>query len=126
MHCSGGIGAIGEVGNGVITERCRSIELESVCPAIASQDVVTCKTADHIREGARAYFDKALQAADAYTDGNRVIGNTLLAQARQGSDAVSAALESLVADLSEAADRTNRVPTQEAANSVRRAPPSSS
>ncbi len=48
---------------------------------------------------ADAYTEKALQAVDAYTDGNRVIGNTLLAQAREHSNAVQQRLADLRAKL---------------------------
>ena len=50
-----------------------------------------------------AYMAKALQAADAYTDGHRVIGNTLLAQAREHSAAVDAQLAGLVGRLDQLA-----------------------
>lgn len=43
-----------------------------------------------------AYVDSAYHAADAYTDGKRVIGNTLLAEARSHSTKVDAALSDLV------------------------------
>ena len=35
-------------------------------------------TVDAIRKEVEAYFSTAMEAADAYTDGNRVIGNTFL------------------------------------------------
>ncbi len=56
-----------------------------------------------IRAEVDAYVSKAIEAADAYTDGNRVIGNTLLAQARGHSAAVDAALDGLVAEFHSAA-----------------------
>lgn len=43
-----------------------------------------------------AYFTKAMDAADAYTDGNRIIGNTLLGNARSNSARVDEALNALV------------------------------
>ena len=46
-----------------------------------------------------AYMATALQAVDAYTDDQRVIGNTLLAQARQHSNVVEATLDQLTANL---------------------------
>ncbi len=49
-----------------------------------------------IRAEIEAYFFKAMDAADAYTDGNRVIGNTLLGDARSHSARVDAALNALV------------------------------
>jgi signal transduction histidine kinase len=49
-----------------------------------------------IRKEVDAYFTKAMDAADAYTDGNRVIGNTLLGDARAHSGKVDEALNALV------------------------------
>lgn len=54
------------------------------------------------------------QAVDACTAGNRIIGNTDLAAARQGSDEVDAAAERLVASLSKEADRSNGIAADEA------------
>jgi signal transduction histidine kinase/DNA-binding response OmpR family regulator len=48
---------------------------------------------------ADAYMEKALQAVDAYADNNRVVGNTLLAQARQHSTVVQDRLADLRAKL---------------------------
>jgi signal transduction histidine kinase len=56
-----------------------------------------------IRTEVDAYFDIAMQAADAYTDGNRVIGNTLLAEARTHSSQVDETLSALVERASAAA-----------------------
>ena len=52
-------------------------------------------TVAEIRSEVDAYVATAMQAADAYTDGNRVIGNTLLAQARAHSTRVDEALDGL-------------------------------
>jgi signal transduction histidine kinase/DNA-binding response OmpR family regulator/HAMP domain-containing protein len=49
-----------------------------------------------VRRETDAYMAKALEAADAYTEGRRVIGNTLLAQAREHSALVDAQLAGLV------------------------------
>ena len=49
-----------------------------------------------IRKEVGAYFAQAMDAADAYTDGNRVIGNTLLGSARAHSGKVDEALNALV------------------------------
>jgi signal transduction histidine kinase len=49
-----------------------------------------------IRKEVAAYFSTAMAAADAYTDGNRIIGNTLLANARTHSGKVDTALNALV------------------------------
>ena len=45
-------------------------------------------------------WQNAIAAVDAYSDGNRVVGNALMSQARTQSDAVNGALATLVADLS--------------------------
>lgn len=50
-------------------------------------------TVDEVRAGTEAYYRKALEAADAYTDDNRVVGNTLVAQARIESDSVGDTLQ---------------------------------
>ena len=57
-----------------------------------------------IRKGADEYHDKAMQAVDAYTDGNRVIGNTQLAAARTFSDEADKVLEQLGVRLQAEAD----------------------
>jgi signal transduction histidine kinase len=56
-----------------------------------------------IRAEIDAYFSQAMEAADAYTDDNRVIGNTLLSNARSHSARVDEALNALVQRLSAAA-----------------------
>ncbi len=53
--------------------------------------------AAEIGRAVAAYRDLALQAVDAYTDDNRVVGNTLLAEARTHS----AAVETLLAELTQ-------------------------
>ncbi|MBA5775876.1 response regulator [Stappia sp. F7233] len=70
--------------------------------------------AGRIEEGANGYYDRAMQAVDAYTDGNRVIGNTMLAAARTFSDEVDGALQDLRGRLEDQADRA-RVAAEEAA-----------
>ncbi|ALG90325.1 MULTISPECIES: hybrid sensor histidine kinase/response regulator [Actibacterium] len=77
--------------------------------------------AGKIRAGTAAYYARALDAADAYTDGNRIIGNTLLAEARLGSDAVDQTLGQLVAQLADEADQANRSATLASQRSVMRA-----
>jgi signal transduction histidine kinase/DNA-binding response OmpR family regulator len=70
-------------------------EIEGFAPEAASQ----------IRHGVQDYVSAAIEAADAYTEDQRVIGNTLSAQARISSDTVDSALKELVRDLAmEAAD----------------------
>ncbi|MGA9253638.1 MAG: response regulator [Roseobacter sp.] len=74
-----------------------------------------------IRDQTDAYFEMSLTAADSYTDGNRVLGNTWLAQARQASDAVDETLSQLVSDLSDKADRTSTEATEAARTALLRA-----
>ena len=79
------------------------------------------EAAGTIREEADAYYETSLRAADAYTDGNRVLGNTLLAQARVASDAVDQTLSQLVENLSERADQTSTEATTAARSALNRA-----
>jgi signal transduction histidine kinase/CheY-like chemotaxis protein len=74
-----------------------------------------------VREQADAYYETAIKAADAYTDGNRVLGNTMLAHARIASDAVEQTLTELVESLSESADRTSNEATIAAKSATTRA-----
>jgi len=53
-----------------------------------------------IRADVEAYVSTAMDAVDAYTDGNRVIGNTFLANARVHSAKVDEALNVLVGEVS--------------------------
>jgi signal transduction histidine kinase/CheY-like chemotaxis protein len=86
-------------------------EVERFAPDAAAQ----------IRQGVNTYADAALKAADAYTDNRRIIGNTLSAQARQGSDAVDGALKSLIDDLAAEAAVSERIATNAARLSLIRA-----
>ncbi len=74
-----------------------------------------------IRAEVDAYVDKAIQAVDAYTDDNRVIGNTLLAAARSHSTQVDEALNALVGTVNAAATAERRNVVDEAAASARTA-----
>lgn len=86
-------------------------EVEKFAPDAAAQ----------IRLGAEAFADAALQAADAYTEERRVIGNTLSASARQGSDAVDSALKSLIDDLAREAAESEQAAANAASRSIQRA-----
>lgn len=86
-------------------------ELESFAPEAAQE----------VRGGAETYYESALKAVDAYTDGNRIVGNTYLAQARQGSDAVDATLTQLVEDMSLKADASSQEATASAQRALMRA-----
>jgi signal transduction histidine kinase/DNA-binding response OmpR family regulator len=57
------------------------------------------KLVEEISEQTDAYMGKALEAVDAYTDDRRVIGNTLLAEAREHSSIVEARLAELTEHL---------------------------
>jgi len=75
-------------------------KLDSHLERLVSYDADTVAA---IRAEIEAYFLKAMDAADAYTEGNRVIGNTLLGQARSHSIKVDEALNALVQIVSAAA-----------------------
>ncbi len=77
--------------------------------------------ADEIRAESVAYFDRALDAADAYTDENRVIGNSHLAAARVHSDAVEKSLTALIAQLEREATEARDMAATTARASVLRA-----
>ncbi len=74
-----------------------------------------------IRNQTETYYETSLQAADSYTDGNRILGNTLLAQARLASDAVDQTLTTLVSGLSAKADMTSRDAIEAARSALLRA-----
>ncbi|WP_116133631.1 response regulator [Tropicimonas sp. IMCC34043] len=67
------------------------------------------ETAGQIGSAVDGYWDTSIAAVDAYTDGNRIIGNTLGAQARQQGAAVNEAFTALVNDLAREADAANAV-----------------
>ncbi len=74
-----------------------------------------------IRSEVDAYMTTAMEAADAYTDGNRVIGNTLLAQAREHSTRVDESLDGLVAAFNTAAVAERQIVVDRAEASARTA-----
>jgi signal transduction histidine kinase/DNA-binding response OmpR family regulator/HAMP domain-containing protein len=63
--------------------------------------------AAEIDAAAQTYWQTCIAAVDAYTDDNRVIGNSLMAQARQRSDGVNVIIARLVRELAEEADRAS-------------------
>jgi len=75
--------------------------------------------ADVISRETDAYMAIASRAVDAYTDNNRVIGNTLLAQARQHSAAVDQRLEELTADLHRDSSAARDTAVERARNAIR-------
>lgn len=60
--------------------------------------------AEAVREDAAAFGEQANRAADAYADGNRIIGNTALAAARNFSDSVNSTFAELTSRLDTEAD----------------------
>ncbi len=79
------------------------------------------EAANIIEAGSTAYYEKAMQAVDAYTDDNRVIGNSQLAAARNYSDEVDAALRALEDRLESEADQARNTAAASARNTYRRA-----
>lgn len=77
--------------------------------------------AEAVRARTDGYYDTSLTAVDAYTDGNRILGNTLLAQARVASDAVDVTFAELVGDLAVKADQTSTDAKQAARSALYRA-----
>jgi len=55
--------------------------------------------AEAVKKDAGNYRSKAMEAVDAFTEGNRVIGNALLADTRAYSNAVDNTLDDIVAKL---------------------------
>jgi len=105
----------------VISERNASAarkKLETHLDRLVSHDPDTVAA---IRSEVEAYFSKAMNAADAYTDGNRVIGNTLLAKARAHSGKVDEALNLLVQRVSAVANQERQIVVERADESARAA-----
>ena len=105
----------------VISERNASAaqeKLEAHLDRLVSYDLVTVAA---IRSEVEAYVSRAMDAADAYTEGNRVIGNTLLANARTHSAKVDEALNRLVDEVSTAAIAERQIVVERADESARAA-----
>lgn len=79
------------------------------------------ETVAAIRSEVEAYVSTAMEAVDAYTDGNRVIGNTFLANARVHSAKVDEALNGLVEKVSAAAFAERQIVVERADESARAA-----
>lgn len=77
--------------------------------------------ANTIEQGSKAYYAKAMQAVDAYTAGNRVIGNTQLAAAKKFSDDIDTVLKGLEARLRTEADGARDAAAAAAKNTYTRA-----
>lgn len=78
-------------------------------------------TAERISAAVDGYWDKSIAAVDAYTDGNRVIGNTMMAQTRQQSAAVTEEFAALVGALAQEADAANATAAEASRIARRRA-----
>ena len=76
--------------------------------------------AQKIQQAIEGYLTSAQNAVDAYTDGNRVLGNAHLAQARENSDSVSSSFDELIEGLVTDADQANRFVAEAAEASRRR------
>ncbi|ASY65310.1 hypothetical protein SJ05684_b43280 (plasmid) [Sinorhizobium sojae CCBAU 05684] len=72
------------------------------------------RTVNEIRKEVDAYVETALQATDAYTQDNRIIGNTLLAQARTHSGSVDQDLNELVEQVKAEAETARNEVVQQA------------
>lgn len=77
--------------------------------------------AETIQQGSAAYYEKAMQAVDAYTADNRVMGNTLLAAARVHSDEIDGVLTALEERLKSEADQARDATAVTARNTYTRA-----
>ena len=77
--------------------------------------------ADMIQKGAKAYYDQAMEAVDAYTDDNRVVGNTRLAAARSYSDEIDGVLTALETRLETEADAARDMAVKTMRNTFHRA-----
>lgn len=91
-------------------------KLDADLERIAAYDL---QAVAEIRGEVDAYVKSAMNAADAYTDGNRVIGNTLLAQARAHSAKVDETLANLVAEVQAAALAERQIVVERAQQSAR-------
>lgn len=94
---------------------------ERFTAALADLEAFAPEAARQIRNGAASYRTNALKAVEAYTDDNRVLGYTYLAQARRGSDRVDETLSQLVAALTAQSDEANRLASEQARASRQRA-----
>ncbi|OHV79608.1 response regulator [Ensifer sp. LCM 4579] len=72
------------------------------------------RTVEGIRKEVAAYVETALQATDAYTEDNRIIGNTLLAKARTHSSSVDQDLNALVEQVKAEAETARSEVVQQA------------
>ncbi len=93
-------------------------KLDKDLERLATHDPDTIKM---LRSEVESYVTTAMDAANAYTDGNRVIGNTFLANARIHSARVDQALNDLVARVSAAAVAERQLVIERADRSARTA-----
>lgn len=104
-----------------LSERRAQAARQNLDEKLGKIEVFAPDAAAQIRTGVTDYVERALKAADAYTDDLRVIGNTLAAQARQGSDTVDSALKDLVDGLAAEATAAEEAATRAVRGSVMRA-----
>lgn len=104
-----------------LSERRAQAARENLEIQLDKVDAFAPEVAQQIRQGVETYATAALQAADAYTEERRVIGNTLSAQARLGSDIVDDALKKLIRDLATEAAASEQAAQNAARNSMMRA-----
>ncbi len=83
---------------------------------LAQLKVFAPDAANTIEKGYKSYYDKMMQAVDAYTADNRVIGNTQLAAARSFSDEVDGVLTTLENRLEAEADHARDMAAVSARN----------
>ncbi|MEK1894131.1 MAG: response regulator [Rhizobium sp.] len=88
---------------------------------LARINVFAPDEAKTILQGSNAYFEKAMEAVDAYTNDNRVIGNSRLAAARSYSDQIDSVLMSLEQRLENEADLARDAADATARNTYMRA-----
>ena len=101
-----------------LSERRAQAARERLNEKLAEVEKFAPDAVTQIRRGVEDYANAALEAADAYTEERRVIGNTLSAQARQGSDAVDGALKTLISDLASQAANSEQLAASAARRSM--------
>ncbi|MEF2550257.1 response regulator [Aurantimonas sp. A2-1-M11] len=102
-----------------LSERRAEAARAALSEDLRTLDEFAPEAAGTILKRTESYYQKAMQAVDAYTNGNRVIGNALLAGARTFSDEIDGALNTLGQRLQTEADMA-RDAAAEAARSVYR------
>ncbi len=104
-----------------LSERRAEAARAALAEDLARIKVFAPEAADTIQQRSEAYYKNAMQAVDAYTADNRVVGNTLLAAARNFSDEVDGALRTLEDRLEMEADQARDAAAATARNTFIRA-----